>query len=378
MQTAIDLFTLLVLVSAGAYLIIIFTLTLGWLRLKDFQISNRNPTVRLSLVVAARNEAENLHGLFQALESQNYPATLTEIIMVDDHSEDGTFDLLSEFASGKSNVHCLKATGIGKKEAILQAINKATGDLIITTDADCTMGKFWLHSLACFYEKEKPKMIVGAVVYREEKKRMQRFFSLDFLSLVASGAGSIALRLPLTANAANMAISKQIVQEAIANETGQQFSSGDDVFLLHAVAKKYGAHTIRFLKNRRSIVVTQAPKTLKAFLNQRLRWSSKAKGYRLFWPTLTAVTVFLFNLSLSALFLFGFVRPEIWLLFLLLILLKFLTDFPLIKHFAVFANKKELQRDLFLFEFLYPFYISTTALLSFFIKYRWKGRKGLQ
>ncbi len=377
METGINIHTLILVSSIALYLVVIFAMTLGWLKTEYFNYNNEEPSTKVSLIIAARNEEDNLPALFDSLKKQNYPGNLFQIIVVDDHSDDKTRLITENFLREKENVIFLKNEGQGKKSALKTALKKAGGDLIIITDADCTMQKSWIRSMVLFYEKEKPEIILGAVVYNNEKNLLQRLFSLEFLSLVASGAGSAGLNLPFIGNAANMAVSKKVAGDKNIN-LGEKFGSGDDVFLIQSTVKKYGKNSVKFLKDRNGTVWTTAPASIKEFINQRLRWGSKAKGYKMFWAVFTAVAVAFFNVTAVAVFVWGFFYPEVFILYFLLVTVKFLIDYPLVSSFATFVKKKHLIKYLYPLEFLYPFYIVFTAFFSLFAKYSWKGREGLR
>ena len=236
----------------------------------------------------------------------------------------------------------------------------------------------WLRRLAEFYIEKKPKLIVGPVVYEKRKGFSQHFYWLDFMSLVASGAGSLGAGLPLMANGASLAFEKQAFLDVVKSQSGKSFASGDDVFLLHAVADRYGAKSIHFLKDPSTIVHTNPPENLVAFLSQRKRWASKATDYRSWWAVMVSIIVFVLNFMLVLGFFMAFYKPLFLIIFGLFILLKILIDFPLMHYFAEFANRKKSVPYLFLFGFIYPFYVVFTATSSFFFRYKWKGRNGLR
>ncbi|MBN2638676.1 MAG: glycosyltransferase [Bacteroidales bacterium] len=363
--------------SALMYLLVILTFTVGWYKMKIFTASVRHFTTKISVVVAFRNESKNLENLLNSLCHQTYPEELLEIVLVNDHSEDNSLSVIQDFLNEnkKCRINLIKANGNGKKKALHDGISKATGDLIVTTDADCTAHKNWLVKMASFFEQEMPLLILGPVVYSKEKGWLQKFFSMDFLSLVASGAGSSAAELPLMGNGANMAFEKAIFLEAGAEAQKQQYASGDDVFLIHYLTQKYGQHTVRFIKNKETIIQTTPPQNLKEFINQRARWGSKAKGYNLIWPIIVTFSVFIFNLLLVVSFVYGFITPWFWSVFVLFILLKFLVDLPLLKDFSEFTDKNKLMAYLFPFELIYPFYIFFVSVKGLFFSYNWKGRQ---
>ena len=376
----IKLFIFLLTFTAFWYLVMILIFTVGWYRMKNFTASAREFSTRVSVVIAFRNEADHLEKLLESMDRQSYPADLWELVLVNDHSEDGGLQIINEFMQNHKNltVRLTDSEGEGKKAALLEGVRGAVGHLIATTDADCRVSPNWLVNMVSFYEQEHPLLILGPVVYEKENNFLQKLFSLDFMSLVASGAGSASLKLPLMGNGANLAFERDIFLEAGAEAQKQRYASGDDVFLVHYLYREFGKRAVRFIKNRGSLVFTAPPSNLKAFLHQRIRWGSKAKAYRLVWPLMVAFSVFLFNSLLVTAFIVSLFIPWFTSVFLLFILLKFVVDFPLMQAFSDFSNKRNLLVYLLPFEFIYPFYILYAALKGLFFRYEWKGRKALQ
>lgn len=126
------------------------------------------------------------------------------------------------------------------------------------------------------------------------------------------------------------------------------------------------------------MVFTQAPANVKEFINQRIRWASKAKGYKNSWAIFVSLAVFFFNFMLAVSLVAGVFKSWFLAIYVLFILFKFLLDFPLIYEFSGFANKKKFLALLFPFEFIYPFYIVFAAFSGLFSKFGWKGRKQLK
>ena len=160
--------------------------------------------------------------------------------------------------------------------------------------------------------------------------------------------------------------------------TGKDFASGDDVFLLQTITRKYGQESVHFIKDSRSLVKTKPPKNIIQFFSQRIRWASKAKAYQTSWTVMVPLTIALFNLMLAASYVAGLFNPLFFLIFLLFVILKFLADMPLLFDFLRFSNKRGWRFLALPLEFVYPFYISVAAFLSLFVRYNWKGRRGLK
>jgi chlorobactene glucosyltransferase len=92
---------------------------------------------RVSVLIPARNEAARLSKPLQSLLAQTYPAL--EIIVLDDHSSDGTAALATEIGQGRVRVltgAALPTGWLGKPWACEQLGAAATGDILLFTDAD--------------------------------------------------------------------------------------------------------------------------------------------------------------------------------------------------------------------------------------------------
>ncbi len=376
----IKIFLLLLTLAASWYLIMIFIFTIGWYRMKSFTASVREFSTYVSVVIAYRNEADHLQELLVSMAAQTYPSNLWEMVLVNDHSEDNGKEQIEKFAKShkKLNIRLVDSEGMGKKVALTEGVREAKGNLIASTDADCRVSANWLINMVSFYRQEHPLLIFGPVVYENETKFLQKLFSLDFMSLVASGAGSVSMHLPLMGNGANLVFEKDVFLEAGDEAQKRDYASGDDVFLIHYLSKEFGKRSVRFVKNRDCMVFTDPPSGLKAFLRQRVRWGSKAKAYESSWPLGVAFSVFVFNGLMAASFFASCFIPWFMSVFLLFVLLKFVVDFPLVQAFSDFANKRRLLVYLFPFEFIYPFYILYAAVKAVFFRYEWKGRKALK
>ena len=113
-------------------------------------------------------------------------------------------------------------------------------------------------------------------------------------------------------------------------------------------------------------------KTIKEFIRQRRRWVSKSKSYTNSKIILTALVVLFFNLSIVSLFLSAFFIPALWSLYILLTLLKFFIDFPILKNITNFMNQGKILKWTLPLEFIYPFYAVFTAISGLLLNVNWK------
>src|SRR5687768_14754292 len=135
------IFVFIFLVLFLAYGMLIDHYRRHWNRLPDFSLSTQTPHTFISVIIPVRNEAGNIIPLLQSLELQSYDRNLFEVIIIDDHSTDETWNILqqphtqiqtqliqlSDFLSES------ETTTAYKKRAIETGISKAKGTLIMTT-----------------------------------------------------------------------------------------------------------------------------------------------------------------------------------------------------------------------------------------------------
>lgn len=363
------------------YLLIILIFTYGWYKSATIYHDGRQPSTYVSVIVPFRNEEARLPDIFQSLTCQDYPKDLTEIFFINDQSEDNSVLVMSELIknSENRNINLIDISGnkttSSKKTAIAQGISHCTGTLILTTDADCIAGKGWISSVVNFYEKHHPKLISSPVAFLEEKSLFKRLQSLEFMSLIASGAGSVESGAPVMCNGANLAFEKEAYYAVRSISKSSEIASGDDIFLLLDIKKKFGTSTVRFLKDPESVVYTHAKKDLFSFLNQRIRWVSKSKKYKDATIIFVSVIVFLFNLSIASTLVLLIFDVSLFHLYLTLLILKTIVDFPLLYGISCLLGKKDLLKLFIPLQFIYPFYIVLTATIGQFGKFEWKNRK---
>ena len=365
----------IVLIITALYLIIIAAFTFGLYNLKEkFYSFNKKNITKVSVLIAARNEEKNIEKLLQTIYNQTFPKELYEVIIVDDHSEDDTRIKVNNFINNHKdiNIRLLEATSEGKKKAISQALHNAENELIMVTDADCELNSEWIETVVAFYQDKKCKMILAPVLLSPANNLFEKMQVLEHLSLIASTAGSANIGFPVMCNGANMAYERISALEVEKLRHDFNIQSGDDMFLLEQFVKKYGNKNVKFLQNKSAIVKTKACKNIKEFIRQRRRWVSKSKSYTNSKIILTALVVLFFNLSIVSLFLSAFFIPALWSLYILLTLLKFFIDFPILKNITNFMNQGKILKWTLPLEFIYPFYAVFTAISGLLLKVNWK------
>jgi cellulose synthase/poly-beta-1,6-N-acetylglucosamine synthase-like glycosyltransferase len=362
------------LITGGLYFLLIFKFYFGWKKTSEF-VSDKPECqgIRTSVIIAFRNEKENLSQLVEDLKSQVISKDLFEVVFIDDNSEDGSNEVLRELIRDLPEFILIKNHGKGKKQAIEAGIEISSGDFIVTTDADCRPDEQWLSGLVSYYKRKNPQMILGPVFPIKGKGFFSKIVSLEFFSLIASAAGSSGAGHPVLCNGANLAYPKNILKN-FNDPFNRNLASGDDVFLLQNL-KKLKTAEIHFLKSRKAIIHTRMPETFIEFWQQRVRWASKSKAYSDPDMIITGLLVLGMNFFIVFSLLSGFYRFEWFFLYFLLMLVKSVPDLVLLKSVLTFYKRKDLLNFFVPLQFVYPFYVIMTGFSGLISrKYIWKGK----
>jgi cellulose synthase/poly-beta-1,6-N-acetylglucosamine synthase-like glycosyltransferase len=364
---------ILTIVLLLAYLLLFRYYGKGWkISGKEFT-KETHPGIFVSVIIAARNETQNIPTLLKSLDQQDYPKQLFEIIIVDDHSTDDTKRVI--LSEGISNLVYAEQDKdlFSKKKAIEKGIRMSKGEWIITTDADCIHPPSWLSSFARTYKENNAAFIAAPVKIDYGKKFLQKFQAVDFMMLQGITASGIALNLHYMCNGANLGFSKNAFYEVDGYSGIDRIATGDDMLLMHKIKKLYPGNII-YLKNREAIVTTAPMETWKEFFMQRKRWASKTFVYDDWRIIAILAFVYLFNIWFFVLLTAGIFSPVNLLLALLYWMIKATAEWNYLKPVARFYEEEKLLKYLFLYQPVHIFYTVFVGAWSQAGNYEWKGR----
>lgn len=349
------------------YFILLIYIRLRWP--STAKQKNRDSQLPLSLIIAFRNEARHLPRLLEALEAQEFPVEMTEIIFVDDHSEDEGPQWLRNYC-GPLNLRLIPSSGAGKKKALATGIAAARHAYCVFSDADCLPGPAFLRCIsdafACGHD-----WIGGQVAVMDKGRFLARFESYDQAALMAITAASYASGGPSLSSGAFMALPGQLLASTLLNVRKRE--AGSDIEILESVRQKL--RSPYFITNPDAIVRTEAHKCVRSFLQQRKRWAGTALRIRHPFILLLIIAG-----GLSQLFQLLFISLPLftslsWGVPLLLILVKTVLEAQVI--YAPLKNAGAVKNFLISFPFvalLYPLYLFSAAFLGIFTSDKWKGR----
>jgi cellulose synthase/poly-beta-1,6-N-acetylglucosamine synthase-like glycosyltransferase len=361
------------LFSAIIYLGIALIIYRG-LRVKLPQIDSPRP--KISILIAARNEADHLPDCLQSLAELNYPKELTEILVLNDRSTDNTPKIVQEYCAKYSHFNFHNITedlhGLsGKMNVLNQAISICNGEIILVTDADCQVNPDWANSLVSYFT-ENTGLVGGVTLLAKDTPHESTFVilqALDWLFLQAIASGSASAGFPTSILGNNYGFRKTAYSQTGGFEK-IGFSLTEDMALMQAI-RKLRKWRIAYPLQPESLLFSQPVKSLRQLYHQRMRWIAGGKSAPWFgWVMMmAALCVHLFPLVFLLLS-----APTV--IIILSLILPIMADFYFIlKPVVGSLGRLRMLRYFAFFELYYFLYTSIFAIMTLLpLPIKWKDR----
>jgi len=365
------MFDLILIFSAIFYAgeIILFLLALSKKEKKHKHIASF-PNV--SVVVAARNEEENIERCLRSILQVDYPADKLEVVVADDGSTDRTPEIISKIKQEHNNLKVIRIESQinnlkGKANALAQAIAQTNGEFIFLTDADCEVPRTWIKGMLRHFD-EKTGVASGVTII-EIGKIFYGMQSLDWAFLLSVAAAVGRLFKPVACIGNNMAFRKEAYIEC-GGYQNLKFSITEDFALFKAIAEN-GKWGYAFPVDLETLVISKPVKTLKELYHQKKRWGTGGLDTGLLGiAVMSGGFIFHLLLILSPLLI-----EKISSLLISLVLKFFIDGAFLFKTLRKF-KKTSLLKYLLFFELYYIIYVVVLPFVVFFGgKTVWKDRK---
>ena len=248
---------------------------------KEAKIANKNQDAPISIIVAARNEAENLVNLVPKLFNQNYPNF--EVVVVNDCSFDGSEDVLKELKKQYSELKIVTVEDnprykTAKKFAVTMGIKAASNEILVFTDADCIpQSEFWLQNVSKEFENSETEIVLGYSPYEKQRGllnvlvRYETFLTaLNYISFALKG-------MPYMGVGRNLSYKKSLFFKNKGFASHMHIPSGDDDLFVNQNANESNTAVVL---HPDSHVWSEPKKTWSDFWKQKMRHLGAGKIYK--------------------------------------------------------------------------------------------------
>lgn len=271
------------------FYILYFFLRLSIYRPANIQLTKHEP---ISVVIAAWNELDNLKTLIPALLKQNH--SNFEIILVDDRSDDGTFDYYREFSYQEPRFKLLRVEqtpeGMSpKKYALTLGIKASKCEHIVFTDADCIPEhpNWLLHIQNKF--SDNTKVVLGYSKYQKKSGLLNMFIRFETTFTALQYMSFALAKIPYMGVGRNLAYTKSIFLENKGFQPFMSFIAGDDDLFVQKVAT--GKNTaIAIHPDSQTISIPK--ETLKSYIIQKKRHLGVGSYYKFKYRLLLGMLYF--------------------------------------------------------------------------------------
>ncbi|MGB6268493.1 MAG: glycosyltransferase [Olleya sp.] len=287
-------------------------------------IAKNNP---ISVIICAKNEAENIKNFLPYLLEQDYPNF--EIVLINDSSHDETLDVFEEFSAKHSNIKIVDVKNIetfwgNKKYALSLGIKAAKHNNLLFTDADCQpLSNQWIKEISSHFSKED-SIVLGYGAYNKVKKSLlNKLIRFETLLTATQYFSFAKIGIPYMGVGRNLAYHRDEFFKSNGFIKHMKIRSGDDDLFINEVANAKNT-TICYSKDS---FTTSIPKTTyKDWFKQKRRHVSTANHYK-FKHRLLLVTFYISQVLFWILGITLALTTYLWPFVLSLIILRFVIQF---------------------------------------------------
>lgn len=261
----------------------------------------------ISIIIAARNESDNLYENLPSILSQDYPEF--EVIVVNNQSIDDSGWLLTAFCQQFPNLRVVelgrnKHLRPGKKLPITLAIKAAKYEHFVLTDADCKpTSSNWLRLMASKFNDQK-QIVIGYGPFTKSKGIINKIIRFDTAWIGVSYLSMALAKLPYMGVGRNIAYTKSVFNSVNGFKSHYSIPSGDDDLFIQEAAKKNN-YTIQI--DADSHCYSPAAPSWSRWVYQKSRHYSTSSRYKKFKKFLLGIyplTLILMWISVIPLFFF--------------------------------------------------------------------------
>lgn len=243
----------------------------------------------VSIIIPAYNEEAVLGDCLNSVIGVDYPKTQYEIIVVNDGSTDGTYEIAASYQAKYKNIIVLSKTNGGKASAQNYGLSVARGKYILVTDADAVVNRHWISRMV--EHLEHYDIVVGAYYAKKSKNWLEKAQNAHYLIRFKYGG----LRSKIPSTGVNNGFKKEVIDIIGGFDEGKTSITSD--FINRG---KLNALKIHYDSN--IYVYTKCTSNICGFFRQQLRWREAGPSSLLSFGYTYGLSLFLFAFFILSLY----------------------------------------------------------------------------
>lgn len=321
----------------------------------------------VSVIVCAHDEEKNLRELLPILQRQDHNDL--EIIIVDDRSNDNTYDFLLDLTKSDTRIKMARVLTTPermdpKKYALTLGIKAAKNEILLFTDADCRpVGNEWVTAMTASITNET-EFVLGYSPYFKAQGFLNLFIRCESFITALQYLGTALLGKPYMGVGRNLCYRKSLFLKNKGFNDFMNVTGGDDDLFVNRHA--HAANTELCITSN-ALVYSIPKQSWSSFFHQKLRHLMAGKRYKAIDKMRLAVFTLTHTITLTLGMLLLFI-PDYWIIVLSSLIIR-LVILTITAH----RVSKQLNNPLelpaiILLDFLYMIYYLSTGLVALLTK----------
>lgn len=237
--------------------------------------------IAVSVIVCAKNEAENLKENLPKIINQDYKDF--EVVLINDSSSDDSLDIMKDFEAKHKNIKIVDVKSTepfwgNKKYALTLGIKASKHEFLLFTDADCEpASNQWLKEMVSHFSNET-SIILGYGAYKKVKYSfLNALIRYETILTAVQYFSFTKLGIPYMGVGRNLAYRKEVFFQHGGFMNHMHLRSGDDDLFINEVANK---NNTAICFSEESFTYSEPKKTFKNWIIQKRRHVSTSKYYK--------------------------------------------------------------------------------------------------
>lgn len=271
-----SVFCTVIAIQAAYYLY--FFSRLAFYKIPDREVTNEHP---ISVVICARDEAENLSKNLPGVLVQEYKSS-HEIVVVNDNSTDEGRYVIDEFQKMFKNINHVQLTQeakmiTGKKFPLSMGIKSAKYEIVLLTDADCVpASEFWMQKMQDQYNDET-EIVLGYGAYHKKPGLLNKLIRFETFHTAMQYLSYALAGTPYMGVGRNLSYKKNVFLRNKGFSSINHIPSGDDDLFINQVAN--GVNTAVVI-DPQAHTLSEPKKSWGDWMTQKYRHYTTSKYYK--------------------------------------------------------------------------------------------------